>query len=151
MPPARRLWDSNVVIDYLAGSQAIQPACDLIISQARAGNIEIYVSAIAELEVAYLEGFSEADSEQKIREFFSRPYIVPAAFDIPVAREARRLIRSHHLKPPDAAHLATAILHHVPLLETKDPDLHRVDGQEGNPTITIQWPRYEGTLPMLPP
>lgn len=104
MPVQQRLWDANVVLDYLSGNKSVQPNCDLIIGQAQQGQLEIVVSTIAEAEVAYLQGFSDADAEARIREFFSRDYVVIATFDSPIARIARRLIRDHSLKPADAVH-----------------------------------------------
>lgn len=34
MPPERRLWDSSVVLGYLAGDQRVYPVCPQIIEQA---------------------------------------------------------------------------------------------------------------------
>ena len=62
MPVARRLWDSCVVIGYLAGYEDLKPECPLIIEQAERGEIQIVVSAMATIEVAYLAwecGFDE--------------------------------------------------------------------------------------------
>ena len=110
-------------------------------------------------EVAYLEGLSDEESETKISEFFSRNYIIPVAIDARVAAIARRLIRKYRtgpkLKPPDAEHLATAMQWQIPVLETTDPDLLRLDGLERfeghqeNPVITIRRPFYEGARRMF--
>jgi len=147
----QRVWDTNVVLDYLSGNQAVQPACDLIIGQAEQGQLEIVVSVITEAEAAYLEGLSPSDSEARIREFFSRDYVVIAAFDSPIARLARRLIRDYKLKAADAVHLATAVRWHFSVLETRDPHLLRLTGKEGNPPVVIQEPTYRGPLPLFPP
>ena len=106
--------------------------------------MEIVVSAVAMAEVAYLKGILIEDSEARIQEFFSRDYIIPIAIDPIVARAARRHIRQHVLKPLDAIHLATAEVWRIPTLETTDPDLLNLDGQVGNPRITIRHPLYEG-------
>jgi len=153
MPVARRLWDSSVVIGYLAGYEDLKPDCPLIIDQAGRGEIEIVVSAVATIEAAYLAGLSDPESEALIQEFFSRNYIIPVAIDAPVASIARRLIRKYRdppkIKPPDAAHLATAIQWHIPVIETTDTDLLRLDGLEGNPRISIRRPLYEGARTMF--
>ena len=152
MPVQRRLWDSCVIIDYLVGRTEVAESCLNIIEQAERGEIEIVVSALATIEVAYLQGFDDQDSEAKIREFFGRSYIIPAAIDVRVASLARDLIRKYKLgpklKPPDAAHLATAIQWGVPVIESTDPDLLRLDGREGVPPIMIRRPLYEGTMRM---
>lgn len=125
MAVPRRLWDACVVLAYLSGDKQVDPDCGLIINHAAQGGLEIMVSTIAEAEVAYLPGISSADSEAKIREFFSREYVVVASFDSPIARIARRLIRDHGpgLRAADAVHMATALQWHIPILETIDPDL----------------------------
>ena len=114
--------------------------------------MEIVVSAMATIEVAYLEGLDDQDSEAKIRELFNREYIIPVAIDVGVAFIARELVRKYKvgpkIKPPDAAHLATAIQWRIPMVETTDADLLRLDGLEGDPLITIRRPLYEGTLRM---
>ena len=103
MPAQRRLWDSCVIIDYLVGRAGVAESCSNIIEQAERGEIEIVVSALATIEVAYLQGFDDQDSEAKIREFFGRSYIIPAAIDVRVASLARDLIRKYkgglRLKP----------------------------------------------------
>lgn len=152
MPIPRRLWDSNVVIGYLAGQQDLQPDCDLIIEQATNGELEIVVSFMAQIEVAFLEGMPEAEAEARIQEFFSREYIIPVAFDVAVARITRGLIRRlrpRGIKPPDATHLAAAVLWNIPIIETTDPDLLSLDQQVGDPLIIIRRPKYEGPQRLL--
>lgn len=150
MPAQRRLWDSSVIVGYLAGQQDLAEVCENIIARAERGEIEIVVSAMATIEVAYLRGEDDIVSEARIRELFSRPYIIPAAIDVRIASIARVLVRKYRygprLKPPDAAHLATAIQWQIPLIETTDPDLFRLNGREGDPLITVRKPLFEGTL-----
>ena len=113
MPAPRRLWDSSVIIDYLAGRAEVGEACTKIVEQAERGEIEIVVSALAAVEVAFLRGSDDQESESMIRELFGRSYIIPVAIDMRLASIARSLVRKYRtsprLKPPDAAHLATAI------------------------------------------
>ena len=152
MAASRRLWDSNVVIGYLAGYPGIAAACNNIISRAERGELEIVVSTLATIEVAYLEGVDDPTAERLIQEFFGREYVVPVAVDVRVADNARKLVRKHKqgpsLKPADAAHLATAIQWSIPVLETTDDGLLRFDGLEGNPPVTIRRPLAEGNYRM---
>ena len=53
MASPRRLWDSNVVIGYLAGYSGIADACNNIISRAERGELEIVVSTLATAEGTY--------------------------------------------------------------------------------------------------
>lgn len=141
----RRLWDSSVVIGYLAGDYGIELVCEEIIQQAERGETEILVSQLAKAECAYLRDESYGDAERMIAEFFARRYVLAVELDDEVAALARHLVRKYldisKLRPPDAVHLASAIVAGVPFLETKDPDLLRLDGMEGGATpITIRWP-----------
>jgi predicted nucleic acid-binding protein len=124
------------------------PDCPKIIEQAGRGETEIAVSMIAQVEVSYLEGYSDQQSEARIKEFFSRDYIIPVAIDTPLAAIARNLVRkyrdTYRVRPPDAIHLATAIQHHISLIETTDRDLLNLNGLEGSPPITVRRPRYTG-------
>ncbi len=147
-----RLWDSCVILDYLGGNDAVAQACSNIIAQAERGELEIMVSALATVEVAYLKGLDDQASEAMITEFFGRDYMIPATVDVRVATEARGLIRKYRngpkIKPADATHLATAIQWNIPVIETTDPGLLRFDQLEGNPRIAIRQPFYEGPRPI---
>ena len=150
MAVPRRLWDSCIVLGYLSGQKDIKSNCDQIIQQAQRGDLEIVVSTIVSAEVAYLPGLSPLDSELKIQEFFSRNYVIMAAFDISLTKTVRRLIREHkRLKPSDAIHIATALQWQIPIIETTDPDLLNLSGKEGNPPLIIRRPRYEGPVKLL--
>ena len=148
MPASRRLWDSSVVIGYLAGDQRLYPACAQIIQQAERNETEILVSQMAVVETAYLKGQSDADSERLIREFFSREYVIPVNVDGPVSAIAQGLIRKYRsnpgIKPPDAVHLATAILWQIPVVETADGPLRRFNRLEGSPLVSVRFPLYDG-------
>ena len=148
MPIPDRLWDSSVIIGYLGGQDDLAQTCNDIIDYAETGGVRIYVSTLAMAEVAYLQGLGDQDSEEKIREFFGREYVLSVNVDPRVAEIARELVRKRRdvqvLKPPDAIHLATAIQWNIPVLESTDPDLIRLDGIEGSPPITIRLPTFEG-------
>lgn len=148
----RRLWDSCVILGYLSGQKDIKTDCEQIIQQCERGELEIATSTLAQAEVAYIQGLSPQESEALILDFFSRKYVIPIAFDIAVARTARRLIRAyknHKLKPADAVHIATAIQWNLPIIETMDPGLLALSKKEGNPSLIIRRPRYEGPAKLL--
>ena len=50
---------------------------------------------------------------------------------------------------PETICLATGMLWHVPVIQTTDPDLLRLDQLEGNPPITVRKPLYEGAEMLL--
>jgi predicted nucleic acid-binding protein len=98
----------------------------------------------AEVEVVKFEGVDDAEAEKKIIEFFGRSYVVRAAVDLNVAEKARYLVRTYKIKPPDAVHVATALVHNVPIMETFDGNLVEISGKEGSPLLVIRTPLYEG-------
>jgi len=141
----RRLWCSCTIIDYLKGEARAAEHCDAILAQAERGELEIVVSALAAAEVAKVNDASD-EAEELISEFFSRFYVVVANVDVRVAREARRIVRTYGLKPLDAVHFATALVHGIGVLETYDDEMIRkLDRKEGDPRVTVRMPLYEGT------
>lgn len=152
MPPPRRLWDSNVILDYLGGREEYQEAIEGILAQAAGGNVEIVVSTLAIAEVAYLEGFTDEAAERRIREFFSREFIVIAAVDERVGEIAQAIVRKHRsqgrVNPRDAIHLATAVRFSIPTVETTDKRFWSFDSLEGDPAVRVRAPLFEGNIPM---
>lgn len=68
--------------------------------------------------------------------------------DIAVARRARDLVRRYRVKPIDAVHIATALQHNIPILETYDEDMIRlINEKEGKPPLKIRNPTFEGPPP----
>jgi predicted nucleic acid-binding protein len=144
--PTRRLWCACTIIDYLKGAERASPDCPQIIEQAERGETEIVVSALAEAEVVKLDA-DDDQAEEKIREFFARPYVIRVALDIRVAETAREIARKYALKPLDAVHVASALRANVPVLETYDETMIvRVDGREGSPPLRVRHPAYEGQM-----
>lgn len=147
MPAQRRLWDSSVIIGFLAGDQAIFSGCSQIIRQAEQGSVEILVSQLAKSECAYIRGESDHSSESIIREFFGREYIITVNLDDTLSGVTRNLIRKYRrnpsIKPLDAIHFATAIQWNIPIFETADNSLLRFDRLEGNPPVSVRRPLYE--------
>ena len=152
MPSPRRLWDSNIVLDYLGGRDEHMEAMAGILGQGTQGNLEIVVSTLAIAEVAYLDGFTDERAEQRIREFFGREYVIVAAIDERVGEVTQGVVRKYHrqgrVNPRDALHLATAIRYGVPIVETTDKGFLFFDRLEGEPAVRVRHPLYEGNLPL---
>ncbi len=147
----RRLWDSCIVLGYLAGQKDIKTDCDQLIQQAERGELEIMVSTIVQAEVAYLFEQAPSVSDLKIiEEFFSRDYVITVAFDISLIKTVRQLIRGHKgLQPFDAILIATALQWQIPIIETTDNYLLSLNGKEGNPPLIICRPLYQGPAKLL--
>ena len=147
-PPSRRVWCSCTVIYYLVGKSEAEP-CRQIVEQIKRepGQHEIIVSVLAEAEVVKLEDVEDDIAEKRILEFLGRDYVVRVPMDILIAEDARRLVRKYQIKPLDAVHIATALYHEIPILETYDEEMiERVNEKEGMPPLVIRKPVYEGQL-----
>ena len=107
--------------------------CDAIRSEAEKGGAEIFSSAFAIVEVCKHPddlgnpGFAD----QQVRDYFENDYIVIVPVDRRVGELARDLMRAGHagLKPPDATHLATALVANADELHTFDDKLLNLDGK----------------------
>ena len=86
------------------------------------------------------------DQERRIDAFFKHEYIKLVTLDRIVAEHARKLARTHNLRPADAVHLASAIRAKADQLLTWDHGFPKttVEGVE------IREPYWYGQLPMLP-
>ena len=87
--------------------------------------------------------------KESLETFSHNNYIVPAAIDYNIAANARRLVRQYGnslgLRPLDATHLATAVTLNIPIIETMDTDLLRLDGLEGQPPLRVRRPRIDAS------
>jgi predicted nucleic acid-binding protein len=139
----RRLWCSCTIIDFLKGEERARPCID-IIRQCERRQLEIVVSALAMAEVAKLDSPAE-EAERRIKEFFSRDYLIAIPVDQRVAEMARSLVQQHSgLHGPDAVHVATALVYGVPVVETFDDRLLRLDIAESVAGLTVRLPLYDG-------
>jgi len=132
----------------LVGKSEAEP-CRQIVEQIKRepGQHEIIVSVLAEAEVVKLEDVEDDIAEKRILEFLGRDYVVRVPMDILIAEDARRLVRKYQIKPLDAVHIATALYHEIPILETYDEEMiERVNEKEGMPPLVIRKPVYEGQL-----
>ena len=149
--PERRVWDSSTILAYLGGETDFGTSMEGIVELTRQGEIQILVSTLATIEVAYLRGVEGDVSEDIIVDFFNRDFVVPIALDARISAVSRGLVRKYGrdlgLGSHDAAHLATSIVWNVPVLEAVDSDLLQLDGLEGQPLISVRTPLYEGPQP----
>ena len=87
---------------------------------------------------------SESDELTIIR-FFEQPYLIIHDVTRAVAEQARGLSRRYGLKPPDAVHLATALLANADFFETWNiNDFGHIPS--GDLTIVIREPQWVGNL-----
>ena len=142
-----RYWDSVSFLGWLSEEPDKQQLCESVIRAAEDGKVLIVTSAITLIEVIKLKNHSSLGREKEnlIKDFFKQDYIIVRNVDPFTAEEARELVWSYpHLKPKDSIHLATAIRMSIPILDTFDDDLIKLDGKIGSPPIRIGKPN----LPM---
>lgn len=111
--------DSCVVIDILEGEKVKNPWIMHLTRDAQVGKVRLLASAFAACEVTHIA--HQADDREKIIGFFRRSDIDVFPVDIRVADYVREIIGlTAALKPADAIHVATAVLHNATVLLTRD-------------------------------
>ena len=144
----RRYWDSCNWISLIAEDEVERAnICQRTLEDAAGGNTVIITSALTLAEVVKKKGepvLPESDELTIIR-FFEQPYLLVHDVTRVVAERARRLSRTYGLKPPDAIHLATALLANADFFETWNiDDFGRISS--GELAITIREPAWVGNL-----
>lgn len=91
------------------------------------------------------------EQEQRIVDFFENPYITVVPLDTWVCGATRKLVRKHQgskIRAADFIHVATALHVGVPVLNSYDQRILKLDGQiEG---LRTEEPTFEGDFPLLP-
>ena len=105
--------------------------CEHIVKKAHAGEIEIVYSVITLTEVIKMKDRPrlKEEQEEEIREFFDNEFLIPANVDEWIGTLARNLIWNHNTEPKDSIHVATAIYHNIPIMNTFDEKLLGLDGE----------------------
>ena len=103
--------------------------CKTVIEAAKKNKLEIVTSAFCLAEVCKSADVRE-EAADKIAAYFENDYILVVALDKFVGERARDLMRAGYskLKPPDASHVATALLLNVDEMHTFDDKLIDLDG-----------------------
>jgi predicted nucleic acid-binding protein len=110
----------NVIEDRYALARSV-------IELAAQGKVEIAISGLCLAEVSKNPPDARG-IEDKVGPFFEHDYILVVSVDKQVGTIARNLMREGHgLKPPDAVHLATAIVANVDELHSFDDRLLGLD------------------------
>jgi predicted nucleic acid-binding protein len=124
-------WDSvvfiNLIEETIGRVERIRPHLQSAIDEKSV----IVTSAFTMAEVVKLTNLNllDEDAERRVTEFFENPYISVRNVDRFVAETARPIVRKHGIKPPDAIHVATAILSKADVLHTFDQTLLRLNGK----------------------
>jgi predicted nucleic acid-binding protein len=157
--PRRVYWDACTWIaliqreKILVGGSDRDTACRAVIAEAKKDKIEILTSTLSLVEVCK-DPKIRSSKEDQIGTYFENDYILLMTLDRLVAQHARHLMTVGHagLKPPDAVHVASAVLGQVSELHTFDDKLLRLDGEVARVDggrLRICTPDVEGTPPPL--
>ena len=149
-----RVWDSNVIVSFLAGDQlAGQFRLAEIIQTTITNNSRILVSRLATAEVAYFgNNRDHKEIEPLILAFFKSDAVVVAELSETISRIARSLVREYRFDGADAVHVATAVNFGIPNVETFDHRLlrrGRAFNDSGQFDTKITKPSFQGQ-PALP-
>ncbi|MDB5583350.1 MAG: hypothetical protein JWR80_8526 [Bradyrhizobium sp.] len=139
MATPRYAWDSCTWIAMIIQEQATDKdgstedrakLCNHVIGLARAKQAEIATAGLALAEVCKHDEVKSFDGDT-LSDFFRNDYILIVAVDRHVGTLARELMQAGHsgLRPPDAVHLAAAIVADVLEFHTFDDKLLKLDGK----------------------
>lgn len=139
--PDRIYWDSNAFLAWLQNESGRDAACRDTLGAAQRGDFLIVTSALTIAEVLWLRGAPRLteDKADILNRFFRRSCLRVVNVDRSIAQRAQRLVWESRIRPKDSIHLATALKHECPVLETFDgPLIARGRDFEG---IEIREPR----------
>ena len=137
----KRYWDSSVICALLNEEKDRAPDCVNVINGAKAGKVQIIVSALAIAEVLkYRQNKPiRKDDRQKVIEFFQHQFITVVTLDRWIAFKSQEVHWDHNVPPRDAVHVATALRARVNVMESYDgDDLLAVSGKIGSPPLVIR-------------
>jgi len=142
-------WDSCVFISRIQRTQERIEVLEQIAQGAAKGELKIVTSILAKGEVAHLgkTDLLPEQQEHRIIEFFDNDFIVVQPLDDWICDEARRLARRFHgggRRGADYIHLATAVVHRVPVFHTYDGKLLDLNSQIDG--LSLRVPQYEGNV-----
>ena len=123
-------WDSDCFLGYFNREADKINKCTGTVDKAKSGDLKIAVSTITLTEVIKLKGKPKLKQEQEelIRKFFENDFIVMFNLNRWTAELARHLIWEYsNLDPKDSIHVATALFNNIPILNTFDEELKKLN------------------------
>ena len=157
----RVYWDSCVFIDRIQRTPGRIALLQQITDLAANGEIEITTSTMAVAEVCKFNEKAAAsvsvhEQGAQILAFFQNDYFIVYQVTLGIAESAAELVRNNAgLKPPDAIHIATALLSGAKELHTydgtggRDGRLGKLHLRFGDPPLRIVEPSAPAVTPRL--
>ena len=147
----RRYWDSVCFLKWLKKEQDYED-CRGVINKAECGELEIITSAYTISEVIYLKSNEKINrgKSDEICRFFENKYIILINVDRTIAELARNLLWDYQaLRPQDAIHIASAIKAKIPIFDTFDDYLIKLNQSIGDPPLIIGKPNIPYQEPIF--
>ena len=151
---ASEYWDSCLFLAYLQNKPGERELVDVIsalLRRAESGDTLIVVSTMVLAEIQPLRPY-EPDHADVCWQLFhtNRPYLKMVGLSPRIAEWAGTIGGEHHITPPDAIHIATALSERVDVMLTRDGarenerrrsgGLLSYDGKIGRPPLKIAMP-----------
>lgn len=139
----RRYWDSACFIAWFKEEPGRAETCGSVLEAAQAGDVQIVTSAFTITEELYPQGGERLSERHRklVTTFFRRPEFVFVQVDRFLAEAAQRYVWDFGVRPKDAVHVASAIYAAVPVPETYDGGLIKLNGRlGGNPVLAVREP-----------
>jgi len=127
-------WDTSVFLCFLNSEEEDRrKICEDILQNARKGEVEIHTSTFTIVEAIRPKAIRDTrlltpEQIAAIEAKFKWRWLKKIDVDARVAAKAVDLARQNLLKPADAVHAASAILHKVDVLQRWDRDFNAVSG-----------------------
>lgn len=146
--PIRIYWDSCVYIHRIQKTKKYIETLALLGNRIESKELIVVASTlcIAEVSKNSKDPKMTANQLRKIQSWFYHSYVEMYPVTRTIAEYAAELVRVHPVKPPDAIHLATAVLSDFPVHEfhTYETGLISLSGKLGASALRICYPNNDG-------
>lgn len=160
--PKRLYWDACAWIAFIQEEKVEIPSgqvedresmCRSVLIAAKAGKAEIATSTLSLAEVCK-DPTTASEAANRFPDFLDLEYVLLVPLDRAVGEKARELMQGSctRLKPPDAIHIATAIVANADALHTFDELLLALNGlfsKADGSKLKICKPDPGGPLPLF--
>lgn len=136
-------WDTDPFLAWLQEESDKLKKCKGTLERAENGEVLILTSALTIAEVLWKKGGPRVAQDKLVilRRFFRRSSIRVVNVTRSISELAQEIVYNNDIRPKDAVHVATALTHKSPFLETFDGSLIGKSGKcGGTPPLIIREP-----------
>lgn len=149
--------DSCVFLAWLKDEENRADIIATIFDDAAKGYTKILTSSLAIAEVLNIQGFKSPipkEHRDKVKSLFANEWIIPQGVNRRLAEIAQELVWEYGVSPKDGIHVATAMVHKVPVLYSYDGGLTKhglLQTSYGSVKISEPQPPAQGELKLDAP